>query len=61
MQSFGKLLMTLLFLSTLGLGLTACEDEGPMEEMGEEMDEGAEQMGDEMEEGADEAEDEMDY
>lgn len=48
MQPLGKLLMTLLFLSTLGLGLTACEDEGPVEEMGDELEEGADELEDEL-------------
>lgn len=40
--------------------LTGCEDQGPAEEAGENIDEAMEEAGDEMEEAADEVEDEVD-
>jgi hypothetical protein len=35
----------------LGTGLGACEEEGPAEELGEKLDEGAEETGEAIEEG----------
>lgn len=44
------LAILLAFLGAFGLaGLTGCEDDGPMEEMGESMDEAAEDTGEAME------------
>ena len=44
MKHFMKLLMLLTFT---GFFLAACEDKGPFEEAGEQMDEGVEEMKDE--------------
>lgn len=39
------------------LGLSACEEEGPAEQLGEKVDESAESVGDALEDAGDEAED----
>lgn len=41
-----------LLIGMLGAGLVACEDEGPAEEAGENIDESMEDTGEEMEEAA---------
>ncbi len=46
------LVILMLAVGSTGL-LTACEDEGPMEEAGENIDEAAEETGDELEEATD--------
>lgn len=51
-----SLFMTLLGASLLGL-LVACEQQGPMEKAGENIDEAAEAAGESMEEAGDEVED----
>lgn len=48
-------------LLALSVGVLAgCEDQGPAEEAGENVDEAVEEAGEQMEEAADEAEDEID-
>lgn len=56
---FIRALMLMFALSGVGL-LAACEQQGPAEEMGENIDEGIEETGDAIEDAADEAEDAMD-
>lgn len=51
-----KLFHTLLLAMMFSLPLVACENEGPAEEAGEEIDEAAEEAGDTLDEMADEAE-----
>lgn len=53
-------LMAMLLAFAGGTMLAGCEEQGPAEEAGEEIDEAAEEAGDEMEEAADEVEDEVD-
>jgi hypothetical protein len=53
------LFFMLLSLSSLG-ALTGCEDPGPAEQAGQDIDEAIEEAGDEIEELGDEAEEEMD-
>lgn len=49
-----------MFLSLSGAAvLTACEEQGPAEEMGENIDESVEEAGDAMEDAADDAEEAM--
>lgn len=59
-----KTTLTLLFLMLLALfslgALTGCEDPGPAEQAGQEIDEAAEEAGDKLEELGDEAEEAMD-
>lgn len=50
---------TLIFFLTL-FALAACEDQGPMEEAGENIDQGVEEAGDAAEEAADNVEDSVD-
>lgn len=52
-------LFALLLALSVGF-LTGCEEQGPAEEAGENIDEAVEEAGDEMEEAAEEAEDEID-
>ena len=51
-----SILLAALFL---GGGITACEQDGPMEEAGEEIDDAVDDAGDEIEDAADEVEDEI--
>lgn len=51
-------ILTLLF--SLALGVAACEQEGPAERAGEEIDEAVEKAGDKMEEAADKVEEATD-
>lgn len=53
------ILFALLLALSVGV-LAGCEDQGPAEEAGENIDEAMEEAGEEMEEAADEAEDEID-
>lgn len=53
-------LFALLFALGGGATLTGCEDQGPAEEAGEEIDEAVEDAGDAVEDAADEAEEETD-
>lgn len=56
-------LFNILFALLLALSVTVlagCEDQGPAEEAGENIDETMEEAGDEMEEGADEVEEDID-
>ena len=47
-------LLAILLLSSFGiLGLTACDDQGPAEELGEEVDEAAQDAGRSIEDAAD--------
>jgi hypothetical protein len=55
---FNILVALLLALSVVMLA--GCEDQGPAEEAGENIDETVEEAGDEMEEAAEEVEDEVD-
>ena len=56
--------MNRLWFATIALlmafALTACEEQGPAERAGEEIDEAVENVGDSLEEGAEEIEDEVD-
>lgn len=52
------LLAALLAVLMLG-GIAGCEDQGPMEEAGENIDEGIDEAGDEMDEAGDEMSDEF--
>lgn len=51
-----SILLAALFL---GAGVTGCEQDGPMEEAGEEIDNAVDDAGDELEDAADEVEDEI--
>lgn len=53
------ILFALLLALSVGI-LAGCEDQGPAEEAGENIDEAVEEAGDDLEEAADEAEDEVD-
>ena len=59
MSFFKKLLLLVCVLAFLGAGF-GCEQEGPAEKAGEEIDETMEEAGDELEEAADEAEEATD-
>ncbi|NBB93708.1 MAG: hypothetical protein GVY32_11125 [Gammaproteobacteria bacterium] len=54
-----NILCALLLALSVGM-LAGCEQEGPAEEAGEEIDEAVEEAGDDMEEAAEEVEDEVD-
>ncbi|WP_438969672.1 hypothetical protein [Methylophaga sp.] len=54
-----RALMLMFAISSFGL-LAACDNDGPAEEAGEQIDETIEEAGDTMEDAADEAEDAMD-
>jgi hypothetical protein len=54
-----RALLALMFAMSLAM-LTGCEDQGPAEEAGENIDEAVEEAGDNMEEAAEEVEDEVD-
>ncbi|GEM_PF-985662 len=58
-QSILKILGIVVILSS-ALALTACEQDGPMENAGEEIDDAVEEVGDSAEDAADEVEDEVD-
>lgn len=58
-NSITKTLGFLLFMGT-ALALSACEQDGPMENAGEEIDEAAEDVRDSVEDAADEVEDDID-
>jgi len=53
-------LFALLFALGGGAALTGCDDDGPAEEAGEEIDEAVEDAGDAMEDAGDEVEEEID-
>lgn len=53
-------ILALLFALGGGAVLTGCEDQGPAEEAGEEIDEAVEDAGDAMEDAGDDVEDETD-
>jgi|GEM_PF-471217 len=63
-MTFGRRCMRTLLLLLLavgaGAGLSACEDQGPAEQAGEEIDEAVEDAGDAVEDAADDVEDEAD-
>jgi len=42
---YAKLLATLIFVSTTSLGLSACKDDGPIEDAGEAVDEAVQDAG----------------
>jgi outer membrane lipoprotein-sorting protein len=54
-----NILCALLLALSVGM-LAGCEEQGPAEEAGEEIDEAVEEAGDDMEEAAEEVEDEVD-
>lgn len=54
-----NILCALLLALSVGM-LAGCEEQGPAEEAGEEIDEAVEEAGDEMEEAAEEVEEEVD-
>lgn len=54
-----NILFALLLALSVGV-LAGCEDQGPAEEAGENIDEAMEEAGDEIEDAADDAEDEID-
>ena len=54
------MMLALLGAFSLSAGLTGCEEKGPMEEMGESIDDAADDAGDAMEEAADDIEDAAD-
>lgn len=54
-----NVLFALLLALSVGM-LAGCQDQGPAEEAGENIDEAVEKAGDEMEEAADEIEDKVD-
>lgn len=54
-----NILFALLLALSVGM-LAGCEEQGPAEEAGENIDEAVEEAGDEMEDAADEVEDEVD-
>jgi predicted small lipoprotein YifL len=54
-----NILCALMLALSVGM-LAGCEQQGPAEEAGEEVDEAVEEAGDEMEEAAEEVEDEVD-
>jgi len=60
LQRITKVFAIALIIGFFGVGLTACENEGPAEEAGEEVDEAFEETGDAIDETADEAEDAAD-
>ncbi|MFP4070819.1 MAG: hypothetical protein ACLFTB_02120 [Desulfovibrionales bacterium] len=59
MITIQRILMALLFGIFLMIGGIACEQEGPVEQTGEEIGETTDEAGEEMEESAEEAEEEM--
>lgn len=54
-----NILCALMLALSVGM-LAGCEEQGPAEEAGEEIDEAVEEAGDEMEEASEEVEDEID-
>lgn len=54
------MMLALMGAFTLSAGLTGCEEKGPMEEMGEGIDEAIEDTGDAMDEAGDDMEDAVD-
>lgn len=58
MKRIRSLLLALLF-GIFVVGGFACEQEGPVEQTGEQMEEGTEEAGEEMEETAEEAEEDI--
>lgn len=58
-NKFFSILFALLLALSAGM-LAGCEQQGPAEEAGENIDEAMEEAGDKMEEAGDEAEDEVD-
>ncbi|WP_346796540.1 hypothetical protein R5M92_13765 [Halomonas sp. Bachu 37] len=55
-----KVFGSILFIALMGSGLAACDNEGPAEEAGENIDESMESVGDSMEEIGDDIEDSAD-
>lgn len=53
MMNISKAIAAALLVSGLTITLAACEDQGPLEEAGEEMDDTIEDAGDEMEDATD--------
>lgn len=53
-MNLGKLALTTLLLTTF-IGLTACQEKGPAEEAGENIDNAVEKMGDNIEDATDDA------
>ncbi len=57
MSPMENLLRTLALIAVLAfgsIGLTGCEEQGPMEEAGEEIDDAGDEMGDELDDAEDE-------
>lgn len=55
-----KRIIALLLAALLGFALVACEQEGPMEEAGEKMDNAMEKAGEKMEEAGEKVQEQMD-
>jgi len=55
LRSLTRISLTALLAGVFAVGISACEDEGPAEKAGEQVDEAIEETGDTMEEAADEA------
>ncbi|MGM0952200.1 MAG: hypothetical protein ACQEW7_04370 [Pseudomonadota bacterium] len=53
-MKLSKTIAAAMFISALTLTLSACEQDGPMEEAGEEVDEAVEETGDAVEDATDE-------
>ncbi|PPK51634.1 hypothetical protein [Marinobacter persicus] len=52
-MKLSKTIAAAMFISALTITLSACEQDGPMEEAGEEVDESVEEAGDAIEEATD--------
>lgn len=52
-MKFSETIATAMLVSVLMITLSACDDQGPLEEAGEEMDDKFEDAGDEMEDATD--------
>ncbi len=52
-MKLGETIATAMLVSVLIITLSACDDQGPLEEAGEEMDDKFEDAGDEMEDATD--------
>ena len=54
-RTLTRISLTALLAGVFAVGISACEDEGPVEKAGEQVDEAIEETGDAMEEAGDEA------
>lgn len=59
MRTMGRMLVAVI-LACGGLGVAACQSEGPAERAGKEIDRAAEKMGDQVEDAGDKVEDAVD-